>query len=189
MLAKHVARLCAFIVLGFGSAVWADHIPGHDPLDPTFPVPLPGPQFFNGGVLFGTFIGPVEGTQILNTTYDITYVSDGTTPAANLLIEMSVMVNNDVVELVVTGADLGFGSGAGTFDGTFQTNAFNGTVWQPAIFPHSIIDLNIGATTGGIEGSGFFQNSFIVFDVIPVPEPASIMLLLGGAVIGRRARR
>jgi len=40
-------------------------------------------------------------------------------------------------------------------------------VWQ-TMFPHSIVDLAIGATTGGIEGSGYFVDSYITFDVTPV---------------------
>lgn len=177
MIASWLKPCCPFLLFTIASNAFADHIPGHDPLDKTFPIPLPDQEFFDGGILFGTFIGPVEGTEILHTTYDITFISDGTTPASDLLIEMTVMADDDFREFLVTGADLGFGAGPGTFSGTFETDAFNGTVWQPAAFPHSLVDLNIGSINGGIEGSGYFEDSFIVLDVIPVPEPSSLTLI------------
>ena len=93
------------------TATRADHIPGHENCDPVFPVPLPGQEFFDGGVLFGTLIGPVEDSVITNTTFDITYVSDGATPASDLFIEIMVQVDDGSSVFCLTGADLGAAPG------------------------------------------------------------------------------
>ncbi len=159
----------------------ADHINGHDNCDPVFPVPFPGQEFFNGGILFVTAIGPVDGYIITNTTFDITWVSDGATPASDLQIHGSVQVNETYAYFTVTGADLGFGSGPGVFKGSFSTDELNGLVWPSFFFPpYSIVDLEIDAVNGGgIQGSGYFVDSFINFDVIPAPPcitPCSVDL-------------
>ncbi len=151
----------------------ADHIAGHDNCDPIFPVPIPGEEHFTGGVLFVTAIGPLEDDIITNTTFDITYVSDGATPASEIQLHGTVQVDNDFAEFNVTGEDLGFGSGPGTFKGTFSTDALNGVVWPSPLFPpHSIVDLQIDAVNGGIEGYAYFVDSFINLDVIPAPPCA-----------------
>ena len=74
----------------FTHPCWAGHIPGHQDSDPVFRMPIPGREFFEGGgtegsVLFFTAIGPVEGTIITNTQFDITYVSDGITAASDIV--------------------------------------------------------------------------------------------------------
>ncbi|MEE8154220.1 MAG: hypothetical protein V3T53_04585 [Phycisphaerales bacterium] len=150
----------------------ADHIDGHDNCDPVFPVPIPGEEHFTGGVLFVTLIGPVEDDIITNTTFDITYVSDGATPASEIQLHGTVQVDKDLAEFIVTGADLGFGSGSGTFKGTFSTDALNGVAWPGFLPPYSIVDLQIDAVNGGIQGYAYFVDSFINFDVIPAPPCA-----------------
>ena len=152
----------------------ADHIDGHDNCDPVFPCPLPGEEFFHGGIIWVTLIGPVEDDIITNTTFDITWVSDGATPASDLLLHGTVQVDEDLVEFTVTGADLGFGSGPGKFHGTFSTDALNGLVWPSFFFPpYSIVDLQVDAVGGGgIQGYAYFVDSFINFDVIPAPPCA-----------------
>ena len=129
------------------TAALADHIRGHENCDPDFPAPLPGQKFFNGGVLFATLIGPVGDSVITNTTFDITYVSDGATPASDLFLEIIVIVvDGEPREFCLTGADLGFGSGPGTFQGTLRTEDLNGLVSPSFLFPpNSIIDLFIDA--------------------------------------------
>ena len=161
--------------VGAGTA-FADHIPGHDNQDPTFPMPIPGADIFNGGLLWVTLIAPDEGTIITNTTYHITFVSDGATPASELLIELGVKVGDGIAEFTVIGADLGFGSGPGVFHGKLTTDAFNGETWQPPALPFSTADLFIAATTGGINGSGYFVDSFVMFDVIPVQDPDTLVI-------------
>ncbi len=167
---------------------WAGHIAGHQDSDPVFPVPIPGREFFDGGALFVTAIGPVEGTVITNTQFDITYVSDGITPASDIAIDVSAPVDGRFREVHITGADLGFGSGPGTFTGMFETDELNGEVWQFPDFSNSLIDIRIDSVAGGIQGVGFFQDSYINMDVIPVPEPSTLGLFTLG-ILGLVRRR
>jgi hypothetical protein len=144
--------------------------------DTTFSFTMPGPRFFRGegAVLSITAIGPVEGTRIVATTFDIAWNSDGTMPASELEIVLQVMVDDDVSHVAVTGEDLGFGDGPGVWRGTYTTADLNGEVWQPPIFEHSIMNLSIDrAGGGGVQGRGFFINSQIVFDVIPAGAVAT----------------
>ena len=157
-------------VSGFPRDVQADHIPGHSNDDPIFPVPIPGQEFFTGGIIFITAIGPLGGSEIHNTSFDITYVSDGATPASDLHITVGMMLGEQdpvFVETHVNGTDLGFGSGPGIFQGTFETSALNGVAVESFLFPpYSIVDLSIGAIDGGIKGTGYFVDSFINFDLV-----------------------
>jgi hypothetical protein len=187
---------CSFCLASFACAPVAEgtHIAGHNPADPTFPIPLPGQDHFSGGAIAGTFIGPPGGTVITGATFDITYVSDGVTPASDIEIFVGIPISpTEAREIHVTGADLGFGSGPGTFSGTFQTEGLNGTVWQNPFFFESLIDLHIGSTglPPAIAGVGFFVDSAIILDVIPVPEPSSSIFaaVLSAAVAAWQYRR
>ena len=152
-------------VSGFTRGVQAEHIPNHNDDDPIFPVPIPGQEFFDGGILFVTAIGPQGGREIHNTSFDITYVSDGATPASDLHITVGMVLGQNYVETNVDGSDLGFGSGPGTFQGTFETSELNGITVEGFFPPYSIVDLSIGSIDGGIQGSGYFVDSFINFDL------------------------
>jgi len=168
---KRTLAPAALIVLTLAvpGGVRADHIPGHDNDDPIFPVPIPGQEFFNGGIVFVTALGPLGGQEIHNATFDITYVSDGATPASDLHITVGMVIGGespDYVEAVVNGSDLGFGSGAGTFSGTFETAALNGIANEGFFPPYSIVDLSIGSIDGGIDGTAYFVDSFINFDLV-----------------------
>jgi hypothetical protein len=172
---------------------WAGHIPGHQDSDPVFPMPIPGREFFEGGgdeevVFFVDAFGPVQGTIITNTRFDITYVSDGITPASDIVIAVSAPVDMQSREFHITGADLGFGSGSGTFTGTFETDELNGEVFQESPDFPTVIHLTIDSVAGGIRGVGFFQDSFINLDVIPVPERSTLGLLTLG-IVGLVPRR
>ena len=150
------------------TATRADHINGHSECDPIFPCPMPGESDFNGGVMWVQLIGPVEDSIISGTTFDITWVSDGTTPASDLLLHGSVMVDKTFVDFTVTGADLGFGSGPGTFKGTYYTDSLNGIAWPFfLVAPYSIVYLMVDSVNGGgIQGYAYFaEGSFINFDV------------------------
>ena len=167
-----VSALCVMAaglaVSGFSRAVQADHIPSHSNADPIFPVPLPGQEFFSGGFLFVTAIGPQGGQRIHNTSFDITWVSDGATPASDLHITIGMVLGEEnpiYVETVVNGSDLGFSSGAGTFHGTYETSALNGVAVQGFFPPYSIVDISIGSINGGIQGTSYFVDSFINFDL------------------------
>jgi hypothetical protein len=176
----YVVAACGLVLTAWGAL--ADHIPGHDDCDPEFPVPMPGQEFFDGGVLFVTFIGPLADNVITSTTFDITWVSDGATPASDLFIEIAVQVDQEFREFSVTGADLGFGSGPGTFHGTLQTKDLNGVVWPGFPGPNSIINATVDVVGGGgIQGSAYFLDSFITFDVIPPPPCPSLGCGTGGA--------
>jgi hypothetical protein len=157
----------------------------------TWSIMLPGQEFFDGGFLFVTGIGPPSGSTIVNTTFDINYVSDGTTPASELAIHVTAPVDGVHVDTDVIGTDLGFTSGPGTFTGTFATTALNGVTWN-TFLPTPVIDIEIGSTNfpPAIDGSGYFVDSFIIFDYVPVPEPGSFVLLAVGAAgaLVRRAR-
>lgn len=164
-------------LLATPAATLADHIDDHENCDVTFPMPIPGVEHFNGGLMFVNLIGPVDDHVITNTTFDITYVSDGATPASDLLLHGFITVDGGTSDFTVTGADLGFGSGPGTFTGTYETDALNG-VADPSFFfpPYAWVDLQIDSVNGGgIQGSGYFVDSFITCDVIPAPpcEPPS----------------
>ena len=126
-------------------------------------------------------------------TVGIGCVSDGVTPASDIEIFVSIPITaSESREIHVTGADLGFGSGPGTFSGTFQTDALNGTAWQSPLFPHSLIDLHIGSTglPPAIAGVGFFVDSAVILDVISVPEPSCTVLAaaVGAAALAWRFR-
>lgn len=171
---KPIIMLTALAILATSSATWADHIDGHRVCDPIFPSLLPSEQDFNGGVMWVSLIGPVEDSVITGTTFDITWVSDGATPASDLELHGTVMVDDGFVEFMVTGADLGFGSGPGTFKGTFSTDSLNGVVWPFfLVAPYSIVDMQVDAVNGGgIQGYAYFLDSYINFDVVE-PPPCS----------------
>ena len=128
--------MCLLVVIAAGLAVAAfprgvqgAHIPDQNDDEAICPGPIPGQEFFGGGILFVTAIGPLGGSEIHNTSCDITYVSDGATPAKDLHITVGMVLgekNPVYVETHVIGTDLGFGSGPGPFVGTFETAALNG---------------------------------------------------------------
>ncbi len=182
------------ISLNLGVTAFAGHINEHHDSDNIFPIPIPGQAFFTGGAMKVLALGPVEGSIITNTTFDVTYVSDGRIAASDLEIFLSVQVDNAFSELTVTGADLGFGSGEGTFTGSLTTDALNGMVWQCPDCPHSMLDLTITALSERASEGSFFIDSLITLDLAPpkaVPEPASLSLLAAGilALVVCRRRR
>ena len=153
----------------------ADHIEGHNNSDPIWPVPLPGREHFNGGAAFVTAIGPIGGMEISNTEFDITYVSDGATPASEIAIDVGYLTEAGYVEFHLTGADLGFGSGPGTFHGVLSTDELNGIAVESFLFPpYSQINIALGALNGGIEGEGYFEDSFINFQVGDLTTPGDL---------------
>jgi hypothetical protein len=175
---RELSAVAVMFVLA-GSAA-AEHIPGHNNNDPIFPVPIPGRQVFDGGILFVTALGPFGGSEITDTEFDITFVSDGATPASDMVIYVSYFSAAGFLDFHLTGADLGFGAGPGTFIGSLSTDALNGTTVESFPPPYSQINLEIGAVTGQIDGVAYFEDSFINFYV---PEPGVGVLLALGLVL------
>ena len=161
---------CVGLLLVACLPTFADHFPGHDPCALTHTLTIPGKEFFNGQglALFISYIGPPSDSIITNTTFDITFVSDGTMPASELEFLVGIGLVEGFVDVSVLGSDLGFGSGLGIFVGTFQTSALNGTV-VPNV-PGALVDVHISHSSGnGIPGTAYFVDSTITFDVIPPP--------------------
>lgn len=179
--------------------VRANHIPGHSNDDPIFPCPFPTQEFWNGDcvIAFITLIGPDGGETIYTTNLDITYVSDGVTPPSDLIIVISTFVDGEFRELDISGADLGFGSGPGTYQGTWETDIFNGVIDGGFPGPFSTINLDLGSTSGPVCGNAYFVDSFINFTIqepAPIPSVSQwgfavlTLLLLGVAAIVFRRR-
>lgn len=172
-----------------GAACLGDHIPGHSNSDPIFPIPIPGQDVFSGGALAVSAFGPVGGTEITGATFDITFVTDGAATASDIMFLVRYDTPDfETIQTTVTGADLGFGSGAGTFSGTFSTAALNGVVRESFFLPpNSLIEIQIGAVGGGgIDGFAYFENSFIYLDVVPAPASATLLMGAGAACARRR---
>jgi hypothetical protein len=169
--ARPLVAGAAAAILAVALPALADHLPGHSDGDPVFPVALPGQADFSGGAAWVSAIGPYGGSEITNARFDITYVSDGQTPASDILLNVGHLVDTGpggivYIETVVTGADLGFGSGSGTFHGTVETTDLNGVAVENfLVAPYSLVDVIIDATGGGIQGTGYFVDSFIYFDL------------------------
>ncbi|MHC5027085.1 MAG: hypothetical protein ACYTGR_10045 [Planctomycetota bacterium] len=163
MTTRNCSMLAAAALL-VGTAALADHIPGHNDGDPTFPMPIPGQDTYTGGIMFVTLIGPDAGVVTYDTLFEVTFVSDGATPASDLHLTVGTFRDGVYKEVVVNGSDLGFGSGPGTFTGTLTTDALNGEA-EGGLFPFSTVNLEVGAINGQIDGVGYFVDSFITFDV------------------------
>ena len=90
--AFEVAGVALFVgLIALAPPTLADHIEGHNRSDPIFPVPLPSREHFNGGAAFVSALGPVGGMETTNTEFDITYVSDGATPASEIAIDVGYL--------------------------------------------------------------------------------------------------
>lgn len=83
----------------------ATHFPGHDICAQSQSLQLPGPKFFSGQgmAVFITYLGPPSDAMITNTTFDITYVSDGEMPAAELEFLVGVGLVGGFAEVSVLG--------------------------------------------------------------------------------------
>jgi len=103
------------------------------------------------------------------TDFDFEIPADSTTvPEGWEIFELDGLTPDEIWNGIVTGADLGFGSGAGTFYGTFETTALNGVAVENfLVAPNSLIDVIIDASGGGIQGTAYFVDSAILLDVIP----------------------
>jgi hypothetical protein len=123
----------------------------------------PGP--YANQVTFIHFIGPDVGEVVTNSTLDLTWISDGSMPASELFLEFKITADGASHTWSVTGADFGWGSGAGTFTGTLESSLLNG-VASHGFFPHSTIDLIIDRVGGG-GVTGQFMNSTLSMALQP----------------------
>lgn len=161
----------------------------HDlPNSTDFSIFLPEDQF-TGQVMFITFIGPPAGQNIWHATADFTWIANGGgTPASNVLVNFELAVNGMTKHWTVTGADLGWGSGPGTYTGSIGTDFLNGLISPNGPGGSSIIHVDIGTTTGGGLSGGHFDNSSFTLEIAPIPAPSSLAIL-GGTLLSRRRRR
>jgi hypothetical protein len=161
---------------------------GHDlPTSTDFNIFLPEDQF-TGQIMFITYIGPPAGQNVWHATADFTWISIGGTPASNVLVNFELAVDGITEHWTVTGADLGWGSGPGTYTGSISTDKLNGLLTPNGPGGSTIINVDIGTTTGGGLTGGHFDNSSFTLEVGPIPAPGAAWLLVG-ALMGNRKRR
>ncbi len=140
------------------------------------------PDFpFSGNILHATMIGPEDGANIVHATLGLQFQTDGATPASTVEVEFCVQVDGGSACWVVTGADLGWGSGPGTFTGTISTHELNG-VADGFLGGTMIVDLFIGTTTGdGVFGK-FVSSPFVLeLNSTFVRDEPAISLSAGGS--------
>ena len=161
----------------------------HDlPNSNDFSINLPEDQF-SGQIMFITYIGPPAGQNIWHATANFTWVSTGGTPASNVLVNFELAVNGITEHWTVTGADLGWGSGPGTYSGSISTDRLNGLITPNGPLGGTIIHVDIGTTTGGGLTGGHFDNSSFTLEIAPVPVPSALALFgIAGLSLRRRRR-
>jgi hypothetical protein len=178
-----VSAVAAFVSVAITAPILAHDLPNST----DFSIFLPEDQF-TGEVMFITYIGPPAGQNLWHVTADFTWVSIGGTPASNILVNFELAVNGMTEHWTVTGADLGWGSGPGTYTGSIGTDTLNGPITPNGIGGSTIINVDIGTTTGGGLSGGHFVDSSFTLELAPVPAPASAYLLLGIFCQGRNRR-
>jgi hypothetical protein len=176
--------LAAASVLGLGPTASAHDLPNST----EFSIFLPEDQF-TGQIMFITYIGPPAGQNVWHATADFTWVSIGGTPASNILVNFELAIDGITEHWTVTGADLGWGSGPGTYTGTIGTDLLNGLLTPNGPGGSTIINVDIGTTTGDGLTGGHFDNSSFTLELAPVPAPSVLCVLLGGLMRGSRRRR
>ena len=111
-----IHRLCAcFALLLVLAPLSAAHdTPGSTNYELLVP---PGP--YSGQITFVTLVGPPAGSEVLHTTWNITFESPpGGTPASDVLMELTFQQTTGSVFWLVSGADFGWPSDTGTFSGS-----------------------------------------------------------------------
>lgn len=139
------------------------------------------PTNVNTSVLYGYFGGdaPLEGSIISTTLVIENYLVQSGNDASDFYLTFDVPVIDSVATQVrLLGGDLGW-SGTGSFDISFTTDDYNGTI-RPGRF---------GAEFAG--GGTFVGDAYISFvvDTAPVPTPGTLAVLGGAGLMGLRRRR
>ena len=136
----------------------------HGPTGSTFVAPLPELQL-NSQLILASLIGPKVGKTIAHTTLDIEWESNGVFPPSELLLEFEIFVNGGTQKSwIVTGSDLGWGAGAGTYFGQLDTDDLNGVAWH-FLAPDAIIDFTVATASGTGGVTGKLTNSTLTFDL------------------------
>ena len=174
----------AATIVGASGSVFAHDLPNST----DFSIFLPEDQF-SGQIMFITYIGPPAGQNVWHATADFTWISTGGTPASNILVNFELAVNGITEHWTVTGADLGWGSGPGTYTGSIGTDRLNGLITANGPLGGTIIHVDIGTTTGDGLSGGHFDNSSFTLEIAPVPAPSALALLLLGGRTSKRRRR
>lgn len=108
---------------------------------------------FSGEIIAMTAFGPDAGEPVWNTRVDVTFTTDGTTPASELLFHVSLQLEGGSGHWSVSGADLGFPEAAGTYSGSLETDHFDGVVSNMTPFPFTPMEVSVQSTTGGLWGT------------------------------------
>jgi hypothetical protein len=116
-----------------------------------------------GAITIVSLLGPAAGNVVLHTTWNLTYTAPhGGTPAADVILELTMPLAGTDAEMVVTGAALGWPSTTGTFSGTIDSDALNGVLAQ-GLFGFTVPELVILSTQGGVLGQ--FVDSTITLEL------------------------
>jgi hypothetical protein len=122
-----------------------------------------------GAITFVSLVGPASGETVLHTTWNLTYMAPaGGTPAANVILELTMPIEGGSLEWAVTGADFGWPAATGTFTGSLDSDQLNG-VLDGGLFGFTVPELVILSTTGGVAGK--FVNSTITLELAGVCQP------------------
>jgi len=136
----------------------------HGPTGTTYVAPLPE-LTLNSQLILASLLGPPVGETIAHATLDLHWESNGVFPASDVEFEFEMYVDGGVKKSwIVSGADLGWGSGSGVFTGTLDTDVFNGVAWH-FLAPDAIIDFTIATTTGTGGVTGKLSSSSLTFDL------------------------
>lgn len=117
----------------------------------------------NGAITFVSLVGPAAGNEVLHATWNLTYTAPHNgTPASEVILELTMPVAGPDVEMVVTGADLGWPATTGTFTGTIESDLLNGVLDQ-GLFWFSVPKLVMLSASGGVTGQ--FLDSTITLEL------------------------
>jgi hypothetical protein len=140
--------LAVILVLG----PWAQRAGAHDaPGSTSYDLQVPSMPL--GGALTQVLlIGPAAGSEVLHTTWHLTFSSPpGGTPASEVLLELSVQLESGGKDWVISGAELGWPSATGTHSGTLDSDILNG-VLASGLGGISTPELFLWSTGGGVTG-------------------------------------
>jgi hypothetical protein len=139
---------------------------------------------FAGELTFATMIAPPAGESIWRTDLHIEWTTDGTQSAALFGMHLSAPLDTGTSPTwTVTGADLGWGSAAGTYSAVTSTDLLNGTLVGGLFGFPPVLNLTLEAAGGGGLYGTIGVQSKLVFHLGPRMTAANpaISLLAGGS--------